>query len=412
MPKIIIIFFFMLAFGSFCLLFNMYCENKIFAEPVKYATLNDPKLKVEVVFSGINFPTSMAFLGPDDILVLEKNNGTVQRIVNGTLLPKPILDVNVANEGERGMLGIAIAKHENNSPYVLLYYTESVNVDGDDLDEGLLPIGNRLYRYELVDNSLINPKLLLDLPVTRAPSHNGGKIVIGPDENIYLVTGDLDAPRTRSQNLKNGSNPDGSSGILYLRLDGSVVNPLIGIKDPLNKYYAYGLRNSFGLAFDPITGKLWDTENGPGYGDEINLVEPSFNSGWIMVQGIWKSPVGGPFYTRGDIAMNPSRSLTYFDGKGKYSSPEFTWERTVGPTGITFLSSNRLGSNYENDLFVGDFHNGNIYHFDLDKKRTGLLLKGQLADKLANNTSELKQVTFAKGFGGITDIQVGPDGNL
>ena len=66
-----------------------------------------------------------------------------------------------------------------------------------------------------------------------------------------------------------------------------MVQPtIIGDEDPLNKYYAYGIRNSFGIDFDPVTGKLWDTENGPGYGDEINLVEPGFNSGWSKVQGI------------------------------------------------------------------------------------------------------------------------------
>ena len=68
-------------------------------------------------------------------------------------------------------------------------------------------------------------------------------------------------------------------------------NPII------SKYYAYGIRNSFGLDFDPITGKLWDTENGPTFGDEINLVEPGFNSGWNKIQGIWKTdfqPTEGP----------------------------------------------------------------------------------------------------------------------
>jgi aldose sugar dehydrogenase len=75
--------------------------------------VNDPNLKVEQVFKGLRFPTKMAFLGPDDILVLEKDNGTVQRIVNGKMLPEPVLDVNVANKFERGLLGIAVAKHHN-----------------------------------------------------------------------------------------------------------------------------------------------------------------------------------------------------------------------------------------------------------------------------------------------------------
>src|SRR5919202_6047775 len=76
-------------------------------------TVNYPNLKVQVVSGGIKFPSSMAFLGPNDILVLEKNNGTVQRIINGKILSRPLLHVNVANDAERGMLGIAISKHEN-----------------------------------------------------------------------------------------------------------------------------------------------------------------------------------------------------------------------------------------------------------------------------------------------------------
>ena len=87
-------------------------------------TFKDPKLKAEVVFTGLRLPTSMAFLGPNDILVLQKNTGTVQRIVNGRMLPQPLLHVNVGQGVEWGMLGIAVARHNNNITYVFLYYTE------------------------------------------------------------------------------------------------------------------------------------------------------------------------------------------------------------------------------------------------------------------------------------------------
>src|ERR671911_399858 len=99
--------------------------------------LRESGLNIEIVANGIESPTSMAFLGPDDILVLEKDKGTVQRIVNGEMLPEPILDVNVANENERGMLGIAVAEKTNpSSPtYVFLYFTESVQHGNDDCPE-------------------------------------------------------------------------------------------------------------------------------------------------------------------------------------------------------------------------------------------------------------------------------------
>ena len=82
---------------------------------------------------------------------------------------------------------------------------------------------------------------------------------------------------------------DGRSGILRINQDGKPVGEgILGSTFPLNLYYAYGIRNSFGFDWDPLTGKLWDTENGPHYGDEINLVEPGFNSGWVKVQGVWE----------------------------------------------------------------------------------------------------------------------------
>jgi glucose/arabinose dehydrogenase len=223
----------------------------------------------------------MAFLGPNDILVLEKDEGTVQRIVNGTMLQQPLLQVPVATESERGMLGIAVAKHKNGPTYVFLYYTESGGrKTADDSTSGIDPSGNRLYRYELVNNQLVNPKLMLNLPGTPGPNHDGGKVVIGPDNNVYVVIGDLISHRTQAQNVLDGSSADATGGIIRITQDGQAVadSPLGGIY-PQNLYYAYGMRNSFGMDFDPVTGKLWDTENGPNYGDEINLVEPGFNSG-------------------------------------------------------------------------------------------------------------------------------------
>ena len=104
--------------------------------------------------------------------------------------------------------------------------------------------------------------------------------------------------------------------------------------------------------------------------------------------------------------------LVDFAGKGKYRAPEFTWFNTIGPTAIKFLNSDKLGKQYENNIFVGDFNNGNLYRFKLNQERTGLSLEGPLADKIANNIYEREQAVFAHGFGGITDLQVGPDGYL
>jgi aldose sugar dehydrogenase len=392
--------------------------------------INDRNLKAEVVVGRLEFPTSMAFIGPDDILVLEKNNGNVRRIVNSIMLPKPLLDVNVANENERGMLGIAVAKNttlsSNTTTYVFLYYTESGKGDGNDncpkisfCKKGNDPLGNRLYRYELDHNKLVHPKLLLDLPATPGSDHNGGKVLIGPDNNVYLLIGDISSKKSQTGNVLKGPTPDGRGGILRITQDGKLIKGkrILGDGDHLNLYYAYGIRNGFGLDFDPITGKLWDTENGPSFGDEINLVEPGFNSGWNKVQGLWPAHNSEPTarkkgYFGGDLALDNSENLVNFNGKGNYSSPEFTWNKTIGLTSLKFLNSDKLGKQYENDIFVADIHNGNIYHFDLNEPRTGLLLKGNLEDKVANSRKETSSSVFATGFSGITDIQVGPDGYL
>jgi glucose/arabinose dehydrogenase len=387
--------------------------------------IDDPNLKYEVVASGLKSPTTMAFLGPNDILVNEKLNGTVQRIIDGKIQPQPVLDVSVANKNERGMLGIAVAKpsannsNSNNTTssttYVFVSYTET-KVEGSDIcprpnrcEPGHDPIGNRLYRYELASNNskLINPKLLLDLPAVPGPGHNSGKIIIGPDNNVYFSIGDV-GYRSLDQNFANNPNSNGTSVIYRITQDGKTVKGIISEKDPLDKYYAYGFRNSFGLDFDPVSGKLWDTENGDACCDEINLVDPGFNSGWRKVQGFWE--VKGNTY--GNMVQNPT-DLVDFGGKGKYRSPEFVWLNTTGPTAIKFLNSDKLGKQYQNDMFVADYHGGNIYHFKLNQNRTDLVLNGTLADKIANNAQELDDILFVTGMGAITDLQVSPyDGYL
>jgi glucose/arabinose dehydrogenase len=203
--------------------------------------------------------------------------------------------------------------------------------------------------------------------------------------------------------------PDGRAGILRITEDGKPVGTgIIGNSHPLDKYFAYGIRNSFGMAFDPLTGILWDTENGPEYGDEINMVEPGFNSGWNKVQGIWTPIENSP----GNITTDFS-NLVSFNNTGKYREPELSWyQPSPGTTSLVFLNSSKLGSNYTNDMLVSDFHNGNIYNFKLSPERTSLVLSPPIADKVVNTKNETQSVIFAKGFGAITDMGIGPDGYL
>jgi glucose/arabinose dehydrogenase len=374
--------------------------------------LLDPNFSVEQVVSGLDLPTTMAFLGPDDILVLEKDKGTVRRVTNGELLSAPLVDFTVGTQSERAMGGIAIS-HLDSKTYVFLYLTEldKSYSDGDDLRQNVDPLGNRLYRYEFVDGKLINPLLLLDLPALPGPRHNGGAIIIGPDDNLYIPVGDVDGSyqgenyETQAQNYPDGVPVDGRSGILRITQDGQPVGEhgILGDEIPLNLYYAYGIRNSFGIDFDPVTGNLWETENGPGNSDEINLVLPGFNSGWRQTMG----------FAQSDDDFDLS-NMVDFDGKGKYRDPELVWINTAGPTGIKFLSSDIYGPQYKNDLFVGDVHNGRLYHFKLNGDRTHLILEGDLASNVIRTprAEGIDQILLGEGFGGITDLELGPDGYL
>lgn len=153
---------------------------------------------------------------------------------------------------------------------------------------------------------------MLDLPATPGPSYNGGSLIIGP-----------------------------------------VNEGMLGNRYPVNLYFAYGIRNSFGIDFDPLTGNLWDTENGPDYGDEINLAEPGSNSGWDEVQGIWPGNYE-EVPTKVSKTLLVPENLLDFGGESNYSLPELTWADTIGPTAIKFFKSDKLGKQYENDMFVGD----------------------------------------------------------
>jgi glucose/arabinose dehydrogenase len=412
-------------------------------------TIKDPDsittLSVQLLTQGLSSPTSISFVDNNNLLVLEKN-GQVRLISNGILQKQPILTVPVNTTAERGLLGIATAirsdsdnsigniisyggkaKNHNslingdvvnkkktitttsssntaNSKQVFLYFTES---------KPGKPLRNRVYRYDWNGQKhlLSNPTLLLDLPALPGPYHNGGKMVIGPDHYLYVIIGSLNTADGVLQNNKHGKGPDDTSVILRINPnDGSAApnNPFINdatTNPAMQKYYAYGIRNSFGLTFDPITGYIWDTETGELHYDEVNLVKPGFNSGWYKVMG--------PISRSNNITIQ--RDLVNFKGS-HYSDPAFSWYTKVGVTAIEFFKSSKLGQKYTNDVFVGDINNGNLYYFELNKTRTGFSFdpntQSGLIDKVADNKAEASQITFATGFGGITDIKTGPDGFL
>ena len=419
--------------------YKIHGQNATIAGP----KVTDSNLKVELVARNLDFPTAIDFLGNDDLLLTEKNTGNVYEIINGNI-SAPLIHLNVTTRDERGLLGLAISGNGNNdskdNTFVYLYYTlcgkdkatdsEVIQqfLNGEKVGQptvkgGSKKCGNYVYRYELdaKDNKLVAPKLIASLPGLPGPSHNGGKLLMDKEKNLFVTIGDLQTTKfnqnktgydTKAQNIINGTFPDGRGGILRITHDGKPVgNGTLGVDYPLNLYYAYGIKNSFGIGLDPVTDNLWDTENGPQFGDEINLVKPGFNSGWEKVQGIWKL---NQTREKDGIFDNSTKGVEFvdFSSKGKYSNPEFVWDKPVAPTALAFLDSDKLGQQYTNDIFVGSAKKGTLFHFDLKPDRESLDLIGDLADLVYSKKDDSNKIVFGENFGVITDLKVGPDGYL
>jgi len=159
------------------------------------------------------------------------------------------------------------------------------------------------------------------------------------------------------------------------------------------------------LAFPSESNNAQEQENGPDAYDEINIVEPGFNSVWHRVVG----PISRTNMTVDDLVL--------FDGS-RYQDPVFSWYAPIGVTDIEFFNSPRLGEKYENNIFVGDINNGNLYFFRVNHERNGLELDSDglsdlVADPVGNDIlGEASPVIVGERFGRITDIETGPDGNL
>jgi aldose sugar dehydrogenase len=191
-------------------------------------------------------------------------------------------------------------------------------------------------------------------------------------------------------------------GIYRLNANGTIpgANPFsANPNSDFHPWFAYGVRNTYGIAFDPLTGNLWDTENGPGNYDEINRITPAMNSGWNEIMGPDSRDPQGV----GDLVQLPG---------AVYSDPEFSWFNTVAPTGLAFLANSQLDADYRDALLVGDSNNGLLYLFRLNTARTAFVLTGGLADLVADTAAERSAVEFGSDFGSVTDIQIGPEGGV
>jgi aldose sugar dehydrogenase len=439
----------------------------------------DPDLAVRTAVSGLDQPISMAFIGPNDMFVLEKATGRVQRVVNGTV-QSTVLDLAVNSGSERGLLGIALHPHFWVNGRVYLFWTETLNGQDTTVLSDTPLLGNRVDVFYWNGSTLTFERNIIKLRALQQDAgqpergnHDGGVLRFGPDEKLYVVQGDT-GRRGQLQNLVNGpfgpGIPDDQFGgpepddahltghILRLNDDGTAprsnpffqVGAMMGgaVGANIQKLFAYGLRNSFGMAFDPLSGDLWEQENGDDSFTELNRAQPGFNSGWVQIMGpperiqqfktiettVTPDPPD-PFaptyfglqqvrWLPTNIADTPEEALSrLFRLPGSfYSAPEFSWKFEVAPAGIGFLESKALGGEYRNDLFVGTarvfLEGGALFRFELQgNRRRFKLTDPRLMDHVADNVhkweiTESETLLFGRNFGIGTDVQTGPNRNL
>jgi aldose sugar dehydrogenase len=465
-------------------------------------TVVDPNLAVRTVVGDLDQPTSMAFLGPNDFLVAEKATGRVKRVVNGAV-HSVLVDLAVNFASERGLLGLALHPDFPTDRGVYLFWScrATAEPDGDFFPEEQtcsddamfgadsgdilrVPLrGNRVDRFELVGSELVYDHNLLQLrsfqhdgapdPPGQGDSaqpprgnHDGGVITFGPDRKLYVAVGDL-GRRGQMQNLPQGPTPptdDDQFGgpepddahlsgvILRLNDDGSTPgdNPFVRVAGGgevgvnIRRLFAYGLRNTFGIAFDPVSGSLWDQQNADDAFDELNRVERGMNGGWIQIMGpvdriaqykqieLTQPPSGGVpgaglqqiRWPPERIADTPAEALSrlFVLPGSHYSDPEFSWKFAVPPAAIGFLRGRALGPQYANDLFAGAATpltaGGYLFRFNLTGNRRKIAVDDpRLEDRVADNTAkhditESETLLFGSDFGVGTDIETGPNGNL
>lgn len=358
--------------------------------PAFAQSVNDPGLMIEQVVSGLSNPTGMTFVSPNQMWVIEQSTGKVRSVINGALQANAVLDLAVAGGLEPGLL--SIVKHPDfaSNGYIYVYYTRST-VDGGPR------LANRIARFTW-NGTTIDPAsemMVHELPAQNS-SHHGGIICFGLDGTMFAVIGDQHADE-QTVNFPTGG-PREIGVVVRFNQDGSVPEDNPFTTTGWRYIYAYGMRNSFGIAVDPLTGYLWQSENGEPLREEINLVRPGTNSGWQDVFGFVTTPPTG---------------LTVIPGSF-YSDPEFEFRVTAAPTTVMFQTSPVLGANRRHDMFVGEGHfsaNHRIFGFELNANRDGLSFSAPaLQDLIGHSYAEMQPIVFAENFGIITDIETGPDG--
>jgi aldose sugar dehydrogenase len=296
-------------------------------KPVVYHTAEGQDIRVVVVAKGLSHPWSLAFL-PDGGLLVTERGGKLRVIRNGVLDPTPVSGVpTVRSGGLNGLMDVVLHPRFADNKFVYLSYTKPVTDTTSTL---------ALARARWNGSALTE---LADVFVAGPGTGGASRIAFGLDGSLYMTTGGGGA---------NGAqNPDSHAGkVLRLRDDGGVPgdNPFVGRAGYKPEVYTLGHRNSIGLAVHPATGAVWQNENGPNGGDEINVLRPGANYGW-------------PIVSYGRTYPGPRQSEQPW--KDGFEQPVVFWVPSIAISGMAFYTGNRLPK-WKGDVFVGGMRTGEI----------------------------------------------------
>ncbi len=291
------------------------------------------------VATGLASPAAFTFADDGRIFYGELDTGEIRILDPDTGSDTLFFDVpNLLSDGERGLLGLALHPNYPSTRYLYAYVTRSI---------GGTPT-NQIIRLTDQGGTGTGMKIIFTSDTVSATTHNGGRILFGPDGKLYVVIGEATNP-ANSQNL----NVDAGK-ILRMNPNGGVPsdNPFPG-----SRVWAYGIRNGIGLAFDPLNGRLWDIQNGPTCNDEVNRITAGSNYGW------------GPSWTCSTPPAAPAN--TNRDGPSP-DLPEWWIGPTIGPTGGVFcLNCGLTTGNVK--LFFGAVNDGKIRRATMTSTRMGIL---------------------------------------
>ena len=428
--------------------------------PASGPRMTDEALGVEEVASGFTEPTGIGFINPDQFFVIEKSTGEVHLVSDGDI-GDPVLDLAVNFFDERGLLGIAVHPEFESNGFVYLYWTASGEGEGDngllgeDTDEefSVPELGNRVDRFVWDGEALtwdrniaemLSNTLDTDTSGRIRGNHDGGQMVFGQDNTLFFVNGDQNL-RGELQNIEGSGGLDSSSWagiVVRVNDDGSIPedNPFADAAaemdgpsaENLARTWAYGVRNSFGLAIHPETGDLWQTENGDDSWDEVNIFPGGANSGWWQVMGpvdrfdqyreIETASEDGTdnpdvppdqLAETGDAALE---RLVEYPGSS-YVDPVFSWVYPPAVTSIAFVSDDSFGESSTNTAWLGTVLTDSIYRYPLADDGSGFDFGDDegLADLVDDNASkgdlgESADYVVGEGFGVVTHIVTAPDG--